>query len=143
MEQINQIIDWIQTNITLTLINDIGIAIAIYLIFRIMRNKLAYILIRMFKKKVKNKKEIKTNPFYNPLRTFFLILGIYLAIIFLETPLNINDWFMLLANKLFRISIIILLANGIANSLTTNNRVINRLKEKMNPDVEDSMSSLT
>lgn len=139
MEQINQIIDWIRTNITLTLINNIGIAIAIYLIFRIMRNKLAYILIRMFKRKVKNKKEIKANSFYNPLRTFFLILGIYLAIIFLKTPLNINDWLMLLVNKLFRISIIILSANGIANSLTTNNKVIYRLKEKMNPDVEDSM----
>ena len=93
----------------------------------------------MFKRKIKNKKEIKSNSFYNPLRTFFLILGIYLAIIFLKTTLNINEFFMLLTNKLFRISIIILLANGIANSLTTNNKVINRLKEKMNPDVEDSM----
>lgn len=139
MEQINQIINWIQINITLTIITNIGIAFLIYLIFRIMRNKLAYILIRMFKRKVKNKKEIKSNPFYNPLRTFFLILGIYLAVIFLQNPLNINDWIMLVANKLFRISIIILLANGIANSLTTNNKVINRLKEKMNPDVEDSM----
>lgn len=139
MEQINQIINWIQTNITLTIITNIGIAFLIYLIFRIMRNKLAYILIRMFKRKVKNKKEIKSNSFYNPLRTFFLILGIYLAVIFLKNPLNINDWIMLVANKLFRISIIILLANGIANSLTTNNKVINRLKEKMNPDVEDSM----
>lgn len=139
MEQINQIINWIKTNITLTIITNIVIAFLIYLIFRIMRNKLAYILIRMFKRKVKNKKEIKSNSFYNPLRTFFLILGIYLAIIFLKTPLNINDWFMLLTNKLFRISIIILSANGIANSLTTNNKVINRLKEKMNPDVEDSM----
>lgn len=139
MEQINQIINWIQTNITLTIVSDIGIAFLIYLILRITRNKLAYIIIRMFKRKVKNKKEIKSNSFYNPLRTFFLILGIYLAIIFLKTPLNINDWFMLLANKLFRISIIILSAKGIANSLTTNNKVINRLKEKMNPDVEDSM----
>lgn len=139
MEQFNQIINWIKTNITLTIISDIGIAILIYLIFRIVRNRLAYIIIRIFKLKTKNKKEIKNHPFYNPLRGFFLVLGIYLAIMYLKRPLGLNDWIIFATNKIFRISIICLSANAIANSLTINNRFMNHIKEKMNPEVEDSM----
>ena len=139
MEQFNQIINWIKTNITLTIISNIGIAILIYLIFRIVRNRLAYIIIRIFKLKTKNKKEIKNHPFYNPLRGFFLMLGIYLAIMYLRRPLYLNDWIIFATNKIFRISIICLSANAIANSLTINNRFMNHIKEKMNPEVEDSM----
>ena len=67
------------------------------------------------------------------------MLGIYLAIMYLRRPLYLNDWIIFATNKIFRISIICLSANAIANSLTINNRFMNHIKEKMNPEVEDSM----
>lgn len=134
MENIKNIVEIIK-NIKIEQIVDIGIAILIYILFRCISKSLAYMTVKIFKPRAKNKKEIRNNAFYNPLKIFYVILGIYLAIIFLRKPLGIDDWINSLVNKLFKISIIILSANGIANSLTTNNRIINRLKERVNPEV--------
>lgn len=139
MEQISNSIIWIQENLKITVVLDIIIAICIYLLFRILRKSLAYITIKIFKPKSKNKKEIRNNSFYKPLSAFYLILGIYLAILFLKTPLNMNEWIIEATKKIYRISIIILVANGLANSLTTNNKLVNKLKDRINPEVEDTM----
>lgn len=138
MEQINNFIVWIQS-IKITQIIDIAIAIGIYLIFRILTKSLSYITIRMFKTKIKNKKLIKNNPFYAPLKVFYVALGMYLAILFLKNPLQINDTLMTLVNKIFKIAVIIIFANGIAKSLTINSNSINKLKEKIKPEIDDSM----
>ena len=138
MENIKSFIEEIKT-IQMSQIIDIVIAILVYILFRCLSKSLAYITVKIFKPKSKNKKEIRNNAFYKPLKTFYVILGLYLAILLIRKPLEINAWINSLTDKLFKISIIILAANGIANSLTTNNKSINRLKERMNPDVEDSM----
>ena len=138
MENIKSFIEAIKT-IQMSQIIDIVIAILVYILFRCLSKSLAYITVKIFKPKSKNKKEIRNNAFYKPLKTFYVILGLYLAILLIRKPLEINAWINSLTDKLFKISIIILAANGIANSLTTNNKSINRLKERMNPDVEDSM----
>lgn len=138
MENIRNFVDAIKS-IQLSQVIDIVIAILIYILFRCLSRSFAYITIKIFKPKVKNKKEIRNNAFYNPLKTFYVILGIYLALVFLRRPLGFNDWLNNATDTLFKISIIILSAIGIANSLTTNNRFINKLKERMNPEVEDSM----
>lgn len=138
MENIKSFIEAIKT-IQMSQIIDIVIAILVYILFRCLSKSLAYITVKIFKPKSKNKKEIRNNAFYKPLKTFYVILGLYLAILLIRKPLEINAWINSLTDKLFKISIIILVANGIANSLTTNNKSINRLKERMNPEVEDSM----
>ena len=138
MENIKSFIEEIKT-IQMSQIIDIVIAILVYILFRCLSKSLAYITVKIFKPKSKNKKEIRNNAFYKPLKTFYVILGFYLAILLIRKPLEINAWINSLTDKLFKISIIILAANGIANSLTTNNKSINRLKERMNPEVEDSM----
>ena len=135
MDNINNFVEAIKTS----QIVDILIAILIYILFRCLSKSLAYITIKIFKPKTKSKKEIKNNAFYTPLKTFFVILGLYLAILLIRKPLGINDWINNKIDVLFKISIIILTANGIANSLTTNNKSVNKLKERMNPEVEDSM----
>ena len=138
MDNINNFVEAIKT-IQTSQIVDILIAILIYILFRCLSKSLAYITIKIFKPKTKSKKEIKNNAFYTPLKTFFVILGLYLAILLIRKPLGINDWINNKTDVLFKISIIILTANGIANSLTTNNKSVNKLKERMNPEVEDSM----
>ena len=62
-----------------------------------------------------------------------------MALIYLRTPLNTPQSFNNFVDKIFKIITIILSADGIANSLTTNNVWVNKIKERTNPDVEDSM----
>lgn len=138
MENINNFVETVKT-IQMSQVIDVIIAILVYILFRCLSKSLAYMTVRIFKPRAKNKKEIRNNAFYNPLKIFYVILGIYLAIAFLRKTLGINEWLNSKIYMLFKISIIILTANGIANSVTINNKSINRLKERMNPEVEDSM----
>lgn len=138
MENIKNFVEAIK-NIQMSQVIDIVIAILIYILFRCLSKSLAYITVKIFKPKAKTKKEIRNNAFYTPLKVFYVVLGIYLALLFIRQPLNTGKWINSAIDKLFQIVIIILTANGIANSLTTNNSLVNRLKDRMNPDVEDSM----
>ena len=81
-------IKWIQT----TQIIDIGIAILIYILFRCLSRSLAYMTVKIFKPKTRNKKLIRKNAFYTPLRVFYVVLGIYVAFVFLRQPLNTGKW---------------------------------------------------
>lgn len=138
MEQINNVISGIQS-IRIEQLIDVAIAIGIYLIFRICSKTLSYITIKIFRPKIKNKKIIINNPFYSPIRTFYVTLGIYLAIVFLKNTLGISNEIIAVINKVFKIVVIIIFANGVAASLNVNSNFINKLKDKLNPDLEDSM----
>lgn len=138
MDNIKNFVESIKA-IQMNQVIDIIIAILVYVLFRCLSKSLAYMTVKIFKPKTKNKKEIKNNAFYAPLKTFYVILGIYLAILLIRKPLGINAWINNKVDMIFKVSIIILIANGIANSLTTNNKSVNKLKERMNPEVEDSM----
>lgn len=137
MENIRNFVEALK-GIQMTQIIDIGIAILIYILFRCLSRGLAYITVKFFKPKAK-KTYIKNNAFYTPLKVFYVVLGLYLALLFIRQPLKTTVGLNCVIDQLFKIAVIILAANGIANSLTTNNSLVNRLKDKMNPDVEDSM----
>lgn len=138
----NQILDFFK-NITPEQIIDILIAVAIILFFRIFSAGISYIIIRMFKIKVKSVKEIKQSAFYNPLRRFLIILGFYIAVIFLKTPLNISQEVMNVATKLFQILVVIAVANAFANSFTPKSSLIRKFREKTSKNIEDSMLNFT
>ena len=138
MENIRNFIESIK-QIQMNQIIDVGIAILIYILFRCLSQSLAYITIKIFNPRVKNKKSIRNNAFYRPLKSFYVVLGIYVALLFIRQPLKTSNWINEWVDQLFKIAVIILSANGIANSLTTNNVWVNKLKERMNPEVEDSM----
>lgn len=135
MEQFNPIIE----NLLSVQIIDLAIAILIVLFFRIFSSGIAYVIIKMFKFKTRNPRKIKESAFYNPLRVFFKILGIYLAILFLKLPLNINQEVIDLVGKIFKIVSVIVFAKGIAESFTPKSTLVKKMKEKMDKDVEDSM----
>lgn len=137
MENIRNFVEALK-GIQMTQIIDIGIAILIYILFRCLSRSLAYITVKFFKPKAK-KTYIKNNAFYTPLKVFYVVLGLYLALLFIRQALKTTVGLNCVIDQLFKIAVIILAANGIANSLTTNNSLVNRLKDKMNPDVEDSM----
>ena len=137
MENIRNFVEALK-GIQMTQIIDIGIAILIYILVRCLSRSLAYITVKFFKPKAK-KTYIKNNAFYTPLKVFYVVLGLYLALLFIRQPLKTTVGLNRVIDQLFKIAVIILAANGIANSLTTNNSLVNRLKDKMNTDVEDSM----
>ncbi len=135
MDQIAEFIG----RITSIQIIDILIAIGIILFFRIFSSVLSYIIIRMFKFRIKNSKKIKESAFYKPLKVFFIILGFYIAIIFLEKPLNINEKFTNLVTKIFEIVSVMAFAKGIAESFTPKSTLVITLKQKLDKDEEDTM----
>lgn len=135
MEQISIFIQ----NVTAIQVIDIVIAVGIILFFRIFSGTISYIIIRMFKIKEKKAKSIKESAFYNPLKVFFIILGFYLAIVFLKEPLKITNEIMNVAYKAFIIISTIAFAKGIAASFTPKSSFYKKIKEKTSKDVEDSM----
>ncbi len=118
---------------------DILVGILIYILFRCLSKSFAYFTVKIFKPKIKNKRHIKGNPFYVPLTAFYIFLGAYIGILFVKAALGINAKVMDIINKVFKISVIIIFANGLANSLTTKGTFVNKIKEKINPDVDDAM----
>lgn len=114
-------------------------AILIYILFRILSKSFAYVTVKIFKPKVKNKKIIKNNAFYKPLKVFYATLGLYIAVFLIGKTLGFSTWIHEKINLIFKIIFVILASNGIANSLTVNSKMVNLLKDRMNPDVEDSM----
>ena len=133
-----QIIEYVSSISSIQII-DIIIAICIIILFRIFSSGLAYIIIRMFKLKTRNRKKIKENAFYNPLRVFFGVLGIYIAIIFLKQPLNISDEVMVVVTKAFQIISVIIFAKGLAESFTPKSSFVKKIREKTTKNVEDSI----
>lgn len=134
METIQGIINWIQS-IQINQIIEVLIAIFIFLAFKILSTKLSYITIKMIKPKIKNK-EIKNNSFYKPLKSFYIILGLYLSILFINSKIGFG---IIWATKIFKIAIIVLAAKGIADSLTINSTLVTKIKEKLNSQTEDTM----
>jgi MscS family membrane protein len=133
-----QITDYISSISSIQII-DIIIAIGIIILFRIFSSGLAYIIIRMFKLKAKNRKKIKESAFYNPLIIFWRILGAYIAILFLKQPLNLSDEVMKVVATIFKIISVIVFAKGLAESLTPKSSFVKRIREKTTKNVEDSM----
>ena len=62
---------------------DLIIAVVIVAILDILSPLFSFLIIKVFNFKMKNK-EVKNSAFYTPLRLFFRITGIYLAMLFLK-----------------------------------------------------------
>lgn len=126
MQKINEVIDFFK-NITSEQIRDIVIAIVIITFFRIFSASFSYIIIKMFKIKSKKDKKIKNSAFYEPLKSFFSISGIYLAILFLQPVFNISDNIINIITKTYKIIIILTTAKGFSYSLNLENVIISKL----------------
>ena len=101
MENFKNFIGAIQKN----QIIDIVVGVLIYILFRCLSRSLAYITVKIFKPKAKNKKVIRDNAFYTPLIAFYTFFGAYLGILFVKSSLGINENVMNIINKIFKIII--------------------------------------
>ena len=133
MKFLNEILDFFK-NLTIENAIDIGIGLAIIVIFKIISSSLAYIIVKMFKFKIKDKNKIKNNGFYKPLKSFFVILGIYIGFMVLKLPADIFA----VITKIFKICVILLATKGFSNLFDSNSESFAKLREKLNFDGNDT-----
>lgn len=132
-----QIVEYISSISSIQIV-DIVVAICIIILFRIFSSNMAYAIIRMFKFKTKNKNKIKESAFYNPLRIFFVILGFYIAILFLKQPLKLSNEVMEVVTRIFKIVSIIAFAKGLATSFTPKSSLAKKMRIRMEKSEEDT-----
>ncbi len=137
------VMDWDWVNITDYFYRikwvDIGIALAIFLLFHIFRKvftRYIFKLIVRFSKKTPT--DIFTNvllAFEKPLRTFFIIVGTYVALIYLPVRPDV----MLTLEKVYGSSIILLVGWGLYNFTAENSSLFMRMFNHIDEDEEKSM----
>lgn len=133
-----QLVDFWNRLISIQIV-DVIIAIGIIIFFRILSGTFSYMIIRIFKIKSKKAKEIKESAFFKPLKIFFIILGIYLAIVFLRVPLQINEQVMDIVTKAFKIISVIEIAVGLANSFTSKTILGRKLRKSLSQKMDDTV----
>ena len=133
-----QLVDFWNRLISIQIV-DVIIAIGIIIFFRILSGTFSYMIIRIFKIKSKKAKEIKESAFFKPLKIFFIILGIYLAIVFLRVPLQINEQVMDIVTKVFKIISVIEIALGLANSFTSKTILGRKLRKSLSQKMDDTV----
>lgn len=123
MNIITDLVTWYQTKqleSTIEIIIAIGIIVGSYICSSIF----SYGIIRIFTIADKSK-NIKKNAFYKPLKIFFILLGVYIAILILKLPQSIMD----ILNKGFKVAIICLISKGISNIVSPNSLLFTKLKK--------------
>lgn len=114
------------------------LAITVFVIFKLISSKVSYIIIRIFKGKVKNKKEITEHGFYKPLSNLISVFGLYVAIMLLRIPLKMNIETIEFINTVFKIIVILLVSKGAADTLTTKSNFFKKLAKKSEHNIDDA-----
>ena len=117
----------------------IGISLIFILFCKIISSFIAYILIKMFHLKEKDKNKIKKNAFYKPIKIFIVLIAIYDCTFLFVIPTNIKK----IIIKAFRICVIFLFAKGFANLFNTNSESFNKIREKFNFHGNDTLVNFT
>ena len=116
---------------------DLIIAIVIMAVLDIFSPLFSLIIIKIFNIK-RNSNEIRNSAFYTPIKIFFKLTGIYLAILFLKPTFNFTESFINIVTKIYKIAVIITLANSFANSITKKSRFVKTIEEKSTKDFNDN-----
>ena len=120
---VTDLITWIQTKGSAIWL-ELLIFLAVLVIWNLIRGTIAYAIIKIFRWK-NTAKEIKRNAFYKPLKIFLMLSAIYIGILCLQLPQSIIN----IAFKLFKVTTIILIANGFANVIKPGSSIFNKLKQ--------------
>lgn len=126
-------------NLNYNLLFKIGISLIVILFSKIISSSIAYILIKMFHFKEKDKNKIRQHAFYKPIKIFIVLLAIYACTYFFIIPTNIKT----IIIKVFKICIIFLFAKGFANLFNTNSESFNKIREKFNFHENDTLINFT
>ena len=129
MEKINELIELIQ-NIELSQIINIIIAIVIVIFTVILSPLISYIISKIFNWK-KSKEQIKEGILYNCLKSLIIVGGIYVATLIIGFSKEIDEFI----QKIYRLSIVWIIAKTTADALTKGKILKSKLKGKENDPV--------
>lgn len=130
MEIINNIIENVK-NIIVNKKLEVILVLALIILLNMFSSGISYLIIKLFNIKEKDKKKIKSNSFYTPLKRFIRILPIYLAF----SILNVS--FMNYIDKIFKVITIILIAQGIAGLFDVESTIVKKIKDSNKFDKSD------
>ena len=111
------------------------VSLIIIIFSKIIGPLIAYIVIKMFHLKEKDKEKIKSNAFYKPIKSLVLLISIYSISFLFYIPENIH----LIIYKLFKIIIVLIFANGFSNLFSTHSDTFKKLSGKINFHGNDSL----
>ena len=135
MEKIIQQIN----NLKMETILEILLAIGVIIIFKIFSSIISKIIIKIFSKNGKNNKktyDVKKNPFYLPLKTIFIFIGIYIALNMLTKTLNLEDNILSIITKIIKILMILLVAKAFGQGLDEENGILSKIETKSNKELD-------
>lgn len=138
MEQINNIINFFK-NITEQQLVDVAIALIIIGGFVILSPVISYIIIKMFKFKEKDRKKIKSNPFYKTLKALFICIGVYIGVLVVNPPADI----LTICKQILDISIICIIAKGLVNLVDSKHGIVKKLRNDDLPDGNKTVANFT
>lgn len=130
------------SNINLGQIIPIISAIGIILIFRILSSFLSSCIIKILRANKKEKKDIKKNPFYLPLKTIFTFIGIYIGINILKETIGIDAMAQGIISKVIKIALILFVAKAFGVGLDNENGLITKIKNKKGKELDKSTTSI-
>lgn len=138
----NRIVSYFQNiEFDIQFLEKLLLSVIIFAFFYIGSSILSKIIIRLTSlrnKSKKSKKNASSFPLYSPLRLFFIILGIYLALLNLELPQDI----VAMLTKIFRLLIIWLVAYGIANMITPDSYIFSKINKNIQFTKKDRATTL-
>lgn len=138
MDKITEII----SNLNSEKVIQILIAIGIIIIFRILSSTVSKLIIKIFRVKNKEKKDIRKNPFYIPLKVIITFIGIYIALNIVRDALEISEGTLILINKIIKILMILLVAKAFGQGLDESDGILNKIKTKTDKEVDETTTKL-
>ena len=135
--KMQQILEFIE-NIKSVQVIDVLIAACIMILFIVLSPSISYMIVKLVKLKG-SKKQIRNSAFYSPLKVFFSILGVYLAVVFLKKSLNISNEIMDVVTKIFWIVSTISFSKALAESFTIKSSLITKYVKATEKDINIGM----
>ena len=116
-------------------------ALLIVFVFWMLSSGISFLIIKTIKIKEKDTKKIKKSSFYNPLRIFIKVSGIYLAFLFAKDLFNISQNQVTNVRKAFDIITTIIFARGFAMAFSEKSSLVKQIKKKSSR-LDDSMLNM-
>ena len=121
MEQIKSLIE----NIKERNLIDVLIAVVIVIVFYMVSSLFSKLVMKLLKIKGNDKEKIKNSDIYKALKSIFLCIGIYIALLVLDLPEN---WF-ILSSKIVRIFVIVNAERVIAEFISPESKIMRKVGE--------------
>lgn len=122
MDNLKQMITSIDLDSLLKLF-DLQIALAVLIFFILFRKIFSSIIIKIYYKIIKRKKNPKESSMYKPLNIFFVLLGLFLTI----NTLPLSAQFLVIMNDIFQVIVLYYTTKAITTIITEDSRLFKKV----------------